>query len=153
MNFAKLLVVAPLLLSVLVLSSAMAETTPITVDAAAKRNEFAGVEMEIVFKGVGAEGIEFDVAFDTMKMEAPPLQSDLSKLLTLAVDGGAPMRPSSWTIHETGNMGHHLRGRLRFPAEAAGRPVIGRGAKSFELRLPPPPRKAKAVFLWSIVGR
>ena len=89
--------------------------------------------MEITFKGVAREGIVFDVAFDTMKMDAPPLDSDLSKLATLVVDGGAAIRPSSWTIRRTGHMGHHLRGRLVFPAEADGRPVLGPGAKGFEL--------------------
>lgn len=153
MNRAKLLVVAATLLSGLAVSTAMAETTPVTVDAAAKKSESGGIGMEIVFKGVSPEGIGFDVAFDTMKMDAPPLEKDLSKLATLAVDGGAPVRPSSWTIRQTGHMGHHLRGRLVFPAEADGRPVIGTGAKSFELRFAGVQGEPQAVFPWRIVGR
>lgn len=152
-NFAKLLVVAALLLSGLALSTAIAGTTPITVDGPAKTSESGGVGMEIVFKGAAPEGLVFDVAFDTMKMDAPPLESDLSKLATLAVDGGAPIRPSSWTTRQTGHMGHHLRGRLVFPAEADGRPVLGPGAKVFELRLDGAQGEPQAVFPWSIVGR
>jgi len=150
MNRANLL--AALLFS-LAISTTAAETAPITVDAAAKKTESAGVGMEVVFKGVSPEGIVFDVAFDTMKMDAPPLESDLAKLATLVVDGGAPTSPSSWTIRQKGHMGHHLRGRLLFPAEADGRPVLGPGAKSFELRLGGAQGEPQAVFSWSIVGR
>lgn len=150
MNHAKLF--AALLFS-LAISATAAEMAPITVDAAAKKSESGGVGIEIVFKGVSAEGIVFDVAFDTMKMDAPPLESNLSKLATLSVDGGAPISPSSWTIRQTGHMGHHLRGRLVFPAEADGRPVPGPGAKAFELRLAGAQGEPQAVFPWSIVGR
>ena len=152
-NRAKLLVVAAALLSGPLIPAAAPEMTPIAVDAAAKKSESGGVGMEIVFKGVAREGIVFDVAFDTMKMDAPPLESDLSKLATLSVDGGAPLRPSSWTIRQTGHMGHHLRGRLVFPAEADGRPVLGPGAKSFELRLDGAQGEPQAIFPWSIVRR
>lgn len=153
MNRAKLVVVSLALLSGLVVSAAASEMTPIPVDAAAKKSESGGVGMEIVFKGVSAEGIVFDVAFDTMKMDAPPLDSDLSKLATLAVDGGAPIRPSSWTTRQTGHMGHHLRGRLVFPAEEDGRPVLGPGAKVFELRLTGAQGEPQGVFSWSIAAR
>lgn len=153
MNRAKLLVAAGALLYGALVSAAAPEATPITVDAAAKKSESGGVGMEIVFKGVAAEGIVFDVAFDTMRMDAPPLDGDLSKLATLVVDGGAPISPSSWTVRQTGHMGHHLRGRLVFPAEADGRPVLGPGAKSFQLRLGGAPGEPQAVFPWSIVGR
>lgn len=153
MNRAKLLIVAAALLYGPLVPAAESGTTPITVDAAAKKNETAGVEMEVVFKGVAPEGFVFDVAFDTMKMDAPPLDSDLSKLATLVVDGGEPISPSSWTIRQTGHMNHHLRGRLVFPAEANGRPVLGPGAKAFELRLAGTRGEPQAVFPWSIVGR
>ena len=148
-NRLHLVLVSFALLSGLIGSTAGAETTPITVDAAAKKSESAGVGMEIVFKGVAAEGIGFDVAFDTMKMDAPPLESGLSKLATLVVDAGAPVPASSWTVRQTGHMGHHLRGRLVFPAEADGRPVLGASAKGFELRLAEP----QVTFSWSIIGR
>ena len=152
MNRLHLVLVSLALLSGLIGSTAMAETAPITVDAAAKKSESAGLGMEIVFKGVAPEGIVFDVAFDTMKMDAPALDSDLSKLATLVVDGGAPIRPSSWTIRQTGHMGHHLRGRLVFPAEADGRPLLGPGAKSFELRLGGAQGELQGVYSWSIVA-
>lgn len=116
MNRARLLLIAAALLSGPFVSAAGPETAPITVEATAK------------------------------KMDAPPLDSDLSKPATLAVDGGAPIRPSSWTIRQTGHMGHHLRGRLVFPAEADGRPVLGPGAKSFELRLAAVQGEPQAVF-------
>lgn len=64
--------------------------------------------MEIVFKGVSAEGID---------------------------------------------MGHHLRGRLVLPAEADGRPVLGPGAKSFQVRLGGAQGEPQDVFPWSIVRR
>ena len=153
MNRAKLLLIAAALLSGPFVSAAGPETAPISVDATAKKSEAGGVGMEIVFKGVAPEGIAFDVALDTMKMDAPPLDSDLSKLATLSVDGGAPIGPSSWTIRQKGHMGHHLRGRLVFPAEADGRPVLGPGAKAFELRLAGAQGEPQAVFPWSIVGQ
>ena len=132
-------------------SGAAPDTTFITVDAAAKRAESSGVSMEIVFKGVSAEGIVFDVAFDNM--DAPPLRTDLLKLATLAVDTGAPMTPSSWTVRQIGHMGHRLRGQLVFPAGADGRPVLGPGAKSFELRLAGSQGKRQALFSWRIPAR
>ena len=131
----------------------MAERTPITVDAPAKKSESGGVDMEVVFKGVTHEGIVFDVAFDTMKMDAPPLESDLSKLAALIVDGGAPISPSSWTIRQKGHMSHHLRGRLLFPAEVDGRRVLGLGAKAFELRLAGAQGEQQGVFSWSITAK
>jgi len=137
----------------LAISATAAEMAPITVDGPAKRSESAGVGMEIVFKEASAEGIVFDVAFDTMKMDAPPLESDLSKLATLIVDGGAPIGPSSWTIRQRGHMGHHVRGRLVFPAEADGRPVMGAGARTFEVRLAGAQGEPQGVFSWSIAGR
>ena len=149
-NRAKLL--AALLFS-LAISAAASEMAAITVDAPAKRSESAGVGLEIVFKEAGAEGIVFDVAFDTMKMDAPPLESDLSELATLVVDGGAPISPSSWTIRQKGHMGHHVRGRLVFPAEAAGRPVLGPRARAFEVRLAGAQGEPQAVFSWSITAR
>ena len=152
-NRAKLVVVSLALLSGLIVLAARAETTPITVDAAAKKSESAGVGMEIVFKGVAPEGIVFDVAFDTMKMDAPTLDRDLSKLAILAVDGGAPVTPSSWTVRQTRHMGHHLRGRLVFPAEADGRPVLGSEAKAFELRLAGAEGEPQGAFSWSIQVR
>lgn len=150
MNRAKLL--AALLFS-LAISATATEMAPITVDAPAKKSESGGVNMEAVFKGVTHEGIVFDIAFDTMKMDAPPLESDLSKLATLVVDGGAPVSPSAWTIRQKGHMGHHLRGRLLFPAEAHGRPVLGPGAKAFELRLAGAQGEPQTVFPWGVVGR
>jgi hypothetical protein len=141
------------LLFSLAISATAAEMAPITVDGPAKRSESAGVGTEIVFKGVSAEGIVFDVAFDTMKMDAPPLESDLSKLASLSVDGGRPISPSSWTIRQRGHMGHHVRGRLVFPAEADGRPVLGPGAKSFELRLAATQGEPQAVYSWNVIGR
>ena len=153
MNRAKLLVVAAALLYGPLVSAAAPGKTSISVDAAAKKSESGGVGMEIIFKGVAAEGIVFDVAFDTMRMDAPPLDGDLSKLATLAVDGGAPINPSSWTVRQTGHMGHHLRGRLVFPAEADGRPVLGPGVKAFELRLRGAQGEPQGVFSWRIVGR
>ncbi|MGH8222144.1 MAG: hypothetical protein ACREQZ_04140 [Woeseiaceae bacterium] len=144
---------ATLLLFALVISTAAADATPISVDSAAKRSESAGVGVEIVFKGVAPEGIVFDVAFDTMTMDAPPFDSDLSKRATLAVNGGAPIAPSSWTIRQTGHMGHHLRGRLVFPPEADGRPVLGPEARTFEVRLAGAQGEPQGVFTWNVVGR
>ena len=145
--FAKLVLVFALMLS-------GAARASITVDSAAKRSESGSVGIEVTFKGVGAEGIVFEVAFDTMRMDPPPLDSyDLSKLARLVVDGGAPVSPSSWTIRETGHMGHHLRGRLVFPSVTAGRPVLGPGAKALELRIAGLDGQAQQVFSWSIVAR
>ncbi|MGH8185366.1 MAG: hypothetical protein ACREUC_02285, partial [Steroidobacteraceae bacterium] len=97
MNKVKLFAVSAALLSGLIASAAAADTASIAVDSAAKKTESAGIGIEIVFRGVASEGIVFDVAFDTMRMDAPPLDSDLSKLATLAVDGGSPITASSWT--------------------------------------------------------
>jgi hypothetical protein len=152
-NRASLFFVSLALLFGVIGSAAGAETKPITVDEAAKRSESAGVGIEIVFRGMTAEGIVFDVAFDTMKMDAPPLERDLSKLATLVVDGGPPVKPSSWTIRQTGHMGHHVRGRLLFPAEADGRPVIGSEAKAFELRLAGAQGEPQGAFAWRLVSR
>jgi hypothetical protein len=99
--------------------------------------------------GISAAGAEIQ----PITVDAPPFGKDLSKRAMLTVHGGAPIAPSSWTVRQTGHMGHHLRGQLVFPAEADGRPVPGPGAKSFELRLGGAQSEPQAAFLWTIVGR
>lgn len=62
------------------------------------------------------DGLVFELAINSMEMSGPSFETlDFKRVVTLEVNGGRPMPPSEARISEWGHMGHHVRGRLRFP--------------------------------------
>ncbi|MGH7946883.1 MAG: hypothetical protein ACREF9_18040, partial [Opitutaceae bacterium] len=47
--------------------------------------------------------------------------------------GGAEITPASWTVEETGHMGHHVKGTLAFALQPAHRAVLERAPVPFEI--------------------
>lgn len=105
-----------------------------TIEAAAKSGSQGDIAMDIAYRATEGDLLVFRVAMDTMKMDAPPLaEYDLLRLAHLAAPGGSQIRPSQWSIEQTGHMGHHVRGALAFKLTPAQRALFERAPASFEI--------------------
>lgn len=88
------------------------------------------------------ETLDFDVVLDTHSVD---LSMDLAPLTTLTTDNGRLVPPSQW---DAPSGGHHLSGKLIFPATVDGQPVL-EGAKKLTLtikNLDAPER----IFSWDL---
>lgn len=125
-----------------------------TVDAAAKTDSQGDVTIEVTYRGMDADTLVFRVAMDSMKMDAPPLaEYDLARLARLAGIGAGEIRPSRWSIEETGHMGHHVKGMLAFKLEPAHRALLERGPISFDIVVVDVDGAKKRVFSWKTGGK
>ncbi len=96
----------------------------------ARQEKGAGALRVVVrYEGRFGDELRFAVGMDTSSTQAPPLSVyDLGARSTL-VSGSRELPARSWRVLEGGHLGHHLKGRLIFPAGADGRPVLSRGAR------------------------
>lgn len=126
------------------------DSTPsFSVDAAAKTNNQGDIAIEISYQGISTETLVFRVAMDSMKMDAPPLaEYDLARLAHLTGIGGSEIRPSRWSIEETGHMGHHVKGTLAFTLNPAHRALLERGPTSFDIVVADVGGAKRGVFSW-----
>lgn len=88
------------------------------------------------------EAIEFEIGLNTHSID---LSMDLAALATLATDTGKTVQASQW---DAPSGGHHVSGKLIFPAAVDGQPIL-KGAKKLTLTikdLDVPER----VFFWDL---
>ena len=71
----------------------------------------------------GSETLDFEVALNTHSID---LSYDLAALSTLATDTGLTVQATSWVAP---GGGHHVSGRLSFPANVSGKPVLDEARK------------------------
>ncbi len=101
----------------------------LTLVPARQEKDAGGVRAAVRYEGRFADGLRFAVSMDTFDMQAAELsRSDLGARSTL-VSRGRELKALGWTVLEGGHLGHHVRGRLVFPAGAAGGPVLAPGAR------------------------
>ena len=134
------------------------EPTPIPSAEATPPETLAGGGMEPITDGQGAvvvvetpldvklENSEliFELVMDTHSVE---LGMDLTRLAVLRTDSGLEITPSRW---EGPQGGHHVDGRLIFPGQVDGQPILD-GAQSFSLVLRGV-EVPERVFTWSLTG-
>ena len=72
------------------------------------------------------ETLEFEVGLNTHSVD---LSMDLASLATLTTDTGKAVQASQW---DAPGGGHHVSGKLIFPAKVEGRPIL-EGAKKLTL--------------------
>ncbi len=92
-----------------------------------------------------AQALDFEVAMNTHSVD---LGMDLAALATLTTDTGHTARATTWDAPKGG---HHVSGRLSFPASADGAPLL-KGAKKLTLtlqNLDAPER----TFTWDLPGQ
>lgn len=135
----------------------------LALDSLKKMNSNGDTSIELTYDGMSKGLMSLTVNMDTNDMDAPPLsQYDLTKLSSLVVEGSngrtEGIKPLSWTVQETGHMGHHLKGTLIFPVTIGGqensnyRSIIDDQAKSFEIVINDIAGVKQRVFSWSIVA-
>lgn len=96
---------------------------------ARQEKEAGDLDVAVRYEGRFPDGLRFAVTMDTSDMGAPPLSGyDLGARSTLVLRG-RELPARSWKVLEGGHMGHHLKGRLVFPAVAGGRPVLAPGMR------------------------
>lgn len=135
----------------------------LSLDSLKKTNSNGDTSIEITYDGMSKDLMSFTVSMDTNNMDAPPLsQYDLTKLSSLVIEGSngrtEGIKPLSWTVQETGHMGHHLKGTLTFPATIGEqennnyRSIIDDQTKSFEIVINDIAGVKQKVFSWSVVA-
>lgn len=121
-----------------------------TIDAAAKTENAGDVTIKIAYRSMNAGTLVFRVAMDSIKMDLPPLaEYDLVKLARLTGIGGGEIRPSRWSVEESGHMGHHVKGDLVFELGAAHRGILERGPVPFDIVVNDVGGAQKRVFSWT----
>lgn len=101
--------------------------------------EFVVIPLNLASPG---ETLEFEVVMDTHSVE---LSWDLGAQSTLTTDAGLEVTGLSWPV---GN-GHHVEGKLAFPAKTTDGKLLLEGAKKLTLTI----RDAGAperVFVWAL---
>lgn len=76
------------------------------------------VEVKPINLGESAETLIFDVSMNTHSVD---LSMDLAKLATLETDNGKIVQATAW---DGPKGGHHVQGRLIFPAIYDGKPLL-----------------------------
>jgi len=76
------------------------------------------VEVTPINLGMPADTLEFDIALNTHSVD---LSMDLTTLATLTTDTGMTIQPALW---DAPRGGHHVEGKLIFPAAVDGKPVL-----------------------------
>ena len=89
------------------------------------------------------DSLVFDVAMNTHSVN---LGMDLSKLATLTTDTNQSVPASGWDGPKEG--GHHVSGKLTFPAENNGKPVL-EGAKQVTITITDVDAPSR-VFTWQL---
>jgi len=95
-------------------------------------HESGGVRITVIPLNLRDPGdtLDFEVALDT---HSGDLDLDLAATAVLRAEGGQEVKALAW---DGGRGGHHLRGRLSFPArDPAGLPLIREGVRALELTL------------------
>ena len=128
----------PLLLTVVLILSACSAATPTSDQTAPStgnetsasadltRSDGQGtvtVEVTPLNLNVPAETLEFDVLMDTHSVE---LSMDLAKLATLTTDTGITVQATTW---DAPRGGHHVEGKLIFPATQDGKTILDNASK------------------------
>ena len=128
----------PLLLTVVLILSACSAATPTSDQTAPStgnetsasadltRSDGQGtvtVEVIPLNLNVPTETLEFDVIMDTHSVE---LSMDLAKLATLTTDTGITVQATTW---DAPRGGHHVEGKLIFPATKDGKTILGNASK------------------------
>lgn len=88
------------------------------------------------------ENLEFDVVLETHSVD---LSMDLATLATLTTDTGLSVQAALW---DAPRGGHHVSGKLIFPATKDGRPIL-EGASTLTLTLLNVDAPAR-VFKWEL---
>ena len=118
----------------LAVPDAVAASPSLTVEAGLKSGSGGDISVDISYRAAEGDILIFAAAMDTMKMKAPPLADyDLLQLARLVLPSGAEIRPSHWSIDQTGHMGHHLRGTLAFELTSAQRASVALAPASFDI--------------------
>ena len=89
--------------------------------------------------------LDFEVAMNTHSVD---LSMDLSALATLTTDAGRTVRATGWDAPKGG---HHVSGRLSFPASVDGAPLL-KGAKKLTLTLQNVDAPER-TFTWVLPGQ
>ena len=128
----------PLLLTVVLILSACSAATPTSDQTAPStgnetsasadltRSDGQGtvtVEVIPLNLNVPTETLEFDVIMDTHSVE---LSMDLAKLATLTTDTGITVQATTW---DAPRGGHHVEGKLIFPATQDGKTILDNASK------------------------
>lgn len=93
----------------------------------------------------GGETLAFEVALDT---HTGDLAFDLADRAFLRTDQGQEVKALAW---DGGQGGHHLRGRLSFPArDPSGRPLLREGVRVLELILRDIGGSPELRFRWEV---
>ncbi|GBD07842.1 hypothetical protein HRbin22_00068 [Candidatus Thermoflexus japonica] len=110
-------------------------------------HESGGVRITIIPLNQRASGdtLDFEVMLDT---HTGDLDFDLAALAVLRTDQGQEVKALAW---DGGRGGHHLRGRLSFPArDSAGLPLIHEGVRLLELILQDIGGSPEHRFQWEV---
>ncbi len=110
-------------------------------------HESGGVRITVTPLNLKAPGdtLEFEVALDT---HTGDLDFDLAALASLRTDQGREVKALAW---DGGRGGHHLRGRLSFPArDSTGLPLIREGVRILELILQDIGGSSEHRFQWEV---
>lgn len=101
-----------------------------TIDDLARTDEQGAVIVEVTPVNLTnpGEALEFEVDLNTHSVD---LSMDLGPLATLTTDGGKTVQASQW---DAPSGGHHVSGKLIFPATIEGQPVL-EGAKKLTLTI------------------
>lgn len=98
------------------------------------------VEVTPLNLGTAADSLEFNVSLSTHSVD---LSMDLAQIATLTTDTGFTVQATLW---DGPRGGHHVAGKLSFPATQAGKSIL-EGAKQLTLTLTSIDN-ATRVFTW-----
>lgn len=98
------------------------------------------VEVTPLNLGNAADTLDFDVSLSTHSVD---LSMDLAQVATLSTDTGVTVQATLW---DGPRGGHHVAGKLSFPATQAGKPIL-EGAKQVTMTLTGIDN-ATRVFTW-----
>ena len=112
----------------------------------ARTDSQGAVTMAITPLNLSAPGetLDFEVAMDTHSVD---LSMDLATLAVLSADNGRMVQATAW---EAPQGGHHVSGKLSFPASAGGVAVLeGAAQVTLTVRGVDVPER---VFVWELIG-
>lgn len=123
----------------------------LTLDYNTKINNDGYINIAMTYLRISNDDLIFDVTMDTSNMDAPPLtEYDLTKSSYIVGGNGITTKPLSWSVQETGHMGHHIKGTLVFSLEE-NNPIIDEQARSFEIVINDIGGISQRIFSWEII--
>lgn len=113
-------------------------------DALARADEQGAVTVTVTPINLSSPGdtLDFDVSLQTHMVD---LSMDIASLSTLKTDTGVTIKGTAW---DGPKGGHHVMGKLSFPASQDGKPVL-EGAKTLTLTIRDVDA-AERTFSWDI---